>query len=247
MSNTITARTVAHVSLNDSAEQATIIPVVLTQDQIVSRSNLLTGTFDETHAAAGQWFADLAVTFASTATAGARTRLVATMPKVLAEGILGGKGEAIGYQVATVGTYLLRNNGDETITLDALQAARKAIKDATGGKGGTAMSRAECARIVRESASLADIPASIAAEMKLRKTEKVERPTVTEDAAEVDQAPVQDQLPATPQELINNAAAILNAETLRDCEDVLALDVLAQLVTKLIKQNKINKAITVAA
>lgn len=64
---------------------------------------------------------------------------------------------------------------------------------------------------------------------------------------EVDQAPVADSAPVTPQELINNAAAILNAETLRDCEDVLALDVLAQLVTKLIKQNKINKAITVAA
>lgn len=236
MSNTITARTVAHVSLNDSAEQATIIPVVLTQDQIVSRSNLLTGTFDETHAAAGQWFADLAVTFASTATAGARTRLVAAMPKVLADGILGGKGEAIGYQVATVGTYLLRNKGDETITLDALQAARKAIKDATGGKGGTAMSRAECARIVRESASLADIPASIAAEMKLRKADSL---------GENDQeavAVIEDDHKATPQELINNVNSILNAEVLRDFDDVLELDVTAQLFMKIINRNKALKA-----
>lgn len=239
MSNTITANTVKTVTLNDSAEQATIVPMILTQDQIVSRSNTLTGTFDETHAAAGQWFADLAVTFASTATAKARTALVASMPKVLADGILGGRGEAIGYQVATVGAYLLRNQGDETITLDALQAARAAIKTATGGKGGTAMSRAECARIVRESASLADIPASIAAEMKLRKTEKVEADSLGETTETV---AVDLDVEATPQEIINAAAGALNAKSLRGLDIEVDLTVLNQLVLRLNREQNALRA-----
>lgn len=64
---------------------------------------------------------------------------------------------------------------------------------------------------------------------------------------EGDQAPVADSAPATPQELINNASAILNADILRGCEEELELDVLAQLLTGIIRQNKIVKARKYAA
>lgn len=242
MSNTITARTVAAATFTTPVSAGTIRPVVLTQDQLVAATNGLAVSLAETDDVAGQWLANLAVTFASTATHAAATKLLAAMPSAI-HNIAGGSGEAVAFQLATVGRFMLANVGDETITYESIVAARKAIKDATGGKGGVAMSRKDVARVIMaESASTEDIAATVRSELA-----RIERPIVTEDAAEVDQAPVQDQLPATPQELINNVASILNADILRNCQDALELDVVAQLLTGIIRQNKIVKARSAAS
>lgn len=168
---------------------------------------------------------------------GARAELRAAMPNT---------GDKV--QAAMINIARIVRLGHSEVDHDNLDLIKAIIADANylmAGKGRRNMTVSDLAEIAGSCLSLAEFAATLADRRKAAEA-AIEADKLIKDE-EVDQAPVQDQLPATPQELINNAAAILNAETLRDCEDVLALDVLAQLVTKLIKQNKINKAITVAA
>lgn len=168
---------------------------------------------------------------------GARAELRAAMPNT---------GDKV--QTAMINIAQIVRLGHSEVDHDNLDLIKVIIADANylmAGKAHRMIKVDDLAEIAGSCLSLAEFAATLADRRKTAET-AIEADKLIKDE-EVDQAPVQDQLPATPQELINNAAAILNAETLRDCEDVLALDVLAQLVTKLIKQNKINKAITVAA
>ncbi len=238
MSNTITARTAAAATFTTPVSAGTIRPVVLTQDQLIAATNGLAISLAETDDVAGQWLANLAVTFASTATHAAATKLLAAMPSAI-HNIAGGSGEAVAFQLATVGRFMLANVGDETITYANIVAARKAIKDATGGKGGVAIGRGEIAAIVRGAASLADIPAIIAAEMKLRKTEKVEADSLGETTETV---AVDLDVEATPQEIINAAAGALNAKSLRGLDIEVDLTVLNQLVLRLNREQNALRA-----
>jgi len=168
---------------------------------------------------------------------GARAELRAAMPNT---------GDKV--QAAMINIARIVRLGHSEVDHDNLEMIKVIIADANylmASKAHRMIKVDDLAEIAGSCLSLAEFAATLADRRKAAEA-AIEADKLIKDE-EVDQAPVQDQLPATPQELINNAAAILNAETLRDCEDVLALDVLAQLVTKLIKQNKINKAITVAA
>lgn len=238
MSNTITANTVKNVEIVDATVEAVIVPQVKTQDQLLADTKNLVGTLAATDDVSAQWLANLAVTFASTATPKARNMILEALPASV-HAIAGGKGEAVAFQLATLGRFMIANEGDETITYSNIIAARKAVKGATGGKGGVAIGRGEIAAIVRGAASLADIPASIAAEMKLRKTEKAEADSLGETTETV---AVDLDVEATPQEIINAAAGALNAKSLRGLDIEVDLTVLNQLVLRLNREQNALRA-----
>lgn len=137
---------------------------------------------------------------------------------------------------------VIETTGDSTL-LDHPQTIKMIIKDSVhlmAGKPHRDLTVDGLAELASESETLKEFASELGMRRHLSDV-AIEAEKLIKDE-EVDQAPDQDQLPATPQELINNAAAILNADALRNCEDVLELDVIAQLLTKIIRQNKIVTA-----
>ena len=168
---------------------------------------------------------------------GARAELRAAMPNT---------GDKV--QAAMINIARIVRLGHSEIDHDNLEMIKVIIADANylmAGKAHRMIKVDDLAEIAGSCLSLAEFAATLADRRKTAET-AIEADKLIKDE-EVDQAPVQDQLPATPQELINNAASILNADILRNCEDDLELDVIAQLLTGIIRQNKIVKARSAAS